>query len=167
MNKKLIWIIVILFVIIAVPLGLYYFSKNSSKPAPTASEEDPMNNAQVSPEVDGALTKTYAGTLPCADCSGIETTLSLTQIDENTVEGRYTMSQKFLEREDDAFVTTGDWTTQRGDGQNPDATVIALNPEDSETIEFYLQVDPQHLEKLDSEGNELDSEMNYTLTLQE
>lgn len=44
---------------------------------------------------------TYAGTLPCADCEGIRTTLTLTQA------GSYTLTETYQGKDGKPFVTRG------------------------------------------------------------
>lgn len=160
MNNKL-WLIVgIIAVLIIVPVVLFVFNKNKE-----AREAYSSENEQEKAENDKVITKTYTGTFPCADCTGVETSLSLSQKNENTLEGTFTMAQQYLGRENDILMASGNWTTQRGNVTNPDATIITLNPEDEEKAELYLQVDAIHLEKLDKEGNKMTPAGSYILTL--
>lgn len=164
MDKKVFWIILIVAVIIIIPLSLYYFSSHSSLFSKNSSPT-PTPVSQTSP-ADNSLTKAYSGILPCADCGGIQTALFLTPKDANSSEGTFSKSEMYIGSSVNPNVIKGDWTTERGDASNSDATIIVLSPSDPEKVERYLQVDAKHLEKLDKNGNRNPSGVNYTLTLQ-
>ena len=91
----------------------------------------------------------YAGDLPCADCPGIRTELTLTRKAKGWAEGSYSLSETYLER-GGPKVITGDWTTLRGDAVDPDASVYQLNPDDTERQRNFLRVgDDLELKALD------------------
>lgn len=162
MSGRFTLIVGIIAVIIIVPAVLFVINKNNNK-VPVYSAQEEIAKFKN----DKTITKTYFGTFPCADCTGIDTNLSLTQADVNASEGTFTLSQRYLGKDSDAVIVSGNWTTQRGDANDPDATVITLNPDDPEKIEFYLQVDPTHLEKLDKEENKMTPVGAYAMTLLE
>jgi copper homeostasis protein (lipoprotein) len=109
----------------------------------------------------------YKGTLPCADCSGLNTTLRLyarglhdttyayfvrTQIYEGAPHGDVTLSDR------------GEWGVERGDSDDPDATVYRLNANQAERAEYLLvQDDGASLLQLDREAKKIDSKLNFTL----
>lgn len=91
----------------------------------------------------------YAGDLPCADCPGIRTELVLTRKAKGWAEGTYRLTETYLER-GGPKVTTGDWTTLRGDAVDEDASVYQLNPDDTEKQRNFLRVgDDLELKALD------------------
>jgi hypothetical protein len=93
----------------------------------------------------------YAGDLPCADCPGVRTELTLTRKAKGWAEGRYSLSETYLER-GGPRVTTGDWTTLRGDAVDPDASVYQLDPDHPETQRNFLRVgDDVELKALDKD----------------
>jgi uncharacterized lipoprotein NlpE involved in copper resistance len=110
----------------------------------------------------------YEGTLPCADCEGINTTLTLFQ---NTLKKQYTfiLQEKYLgQGNDKTFETTGKWSALKGTQQDPNAIVYQLSvqnddPEDSDVIN-YLVVDKNTVKLIDDEMNEFESKLNYTLS---
>ncbi|MFI5135870.1 MAG: copper resistance protein NlpE [Chitinophagales bacterium] len=111
-------------------------------------------------------TETYYGTLPCADCSGIQTSLALTH-KEFYAEGTFQFSQKYLgrkENEQTEFSKSGDWTTDRGDDKDPDATVVELFNVNDSTSLYFLRVG-NDLKMLDQNMREIKSKLNYTLKL--
>lgn len=71
----------------------------------------------------------FKGTLPCADCQGVETSLTLIKKDEGTAEGTYVLIETFLGKSPDPVVAEGNWTTLRGSAADPDDTVFELNPD--------------------------------------
>jgi hypothetical protein len=91
----------------------------------------------------------FAGDLPCADCPGIRTELTLTRKGAGWAEGTYSLSETYLER-GGPRVTTGDWTTLRGDAADEDATVYELEPDHPERSRHFLRVgDDAALKALD------------------
>lgn len=94
---------------------------------------------------------TYKGTLPCADCSGIETTITIDK------DGNYTRTMKYLGK--------GDGTEYKETGKfkwNDNGSVITL--EGTEGSNLY-QVGENRLFHLDREGNRVTGDLaeNYVL----
>lgn len=114
------------------------------------------------------LVTVYEGILPCADCEGIKTTLTLFQ---NNLKKQYTymLQEKYLGQDNDkTFETTGNWSALKGTQQDPNAIVFQLSiqnddPEDSDVIN-YLVVDKNTIKLIDEEMNEFESKLNYTLS---
>ena len=50
------------------------------------------------------LSGTYEGTLPCADCPGLQTLITFNS------DGTFYMEETFLERDDKPTITNGKWT---------------------------------------------------------
>jgi len=104
---------------------------------------------------------TWQGTTPCADCSGIITTLTLYQkAPNNFIDAVYRMHLKYIDR--GSFTNYGSWTVLRGMPGNADATVYQLNP-DKSGKEYYLRVDDNTLQQLDGDMKPIDSKLNFTL----
>ncbi|MFC0186454.1 copper homeostasis protein (lipoprotein) [Pseudarcicella hirudinis] len=104
----------------------------------------------------------YKGILPCADCSGLETTLKISE------DGQYfELSELYQGKGDQAFVETGNVNTERGFGKDEDATLYILNWDKAETEQRYfvrLSKKPGQLTMLDRSKNLIDSKFNYALT---
>ncbi len=100
-------------------------------------------------------TGTYSGTLPCADCSGIKTSLSL-----NT-DGNYSMNQTYLGKGDaQAKESKGQWTPSE------DGTRIELDfNKPSERVTFR-QAEGKTIKMMGRDGQEISSKLNYSLTKQ-
>jgi copper homeostasis protein (lipoprotein) len=88
--------------------------------------------AGCKPAPEPLLVGAFEGDLPCADCPGLATRLTLVRRDSGWAEGRYVMVQVYRERAVPPLVTTGEWTTLRGDADGPDATVYQLDPDKPE-----------------------------------
>lgn len=140
------------------------------KPAPKAPI--PVTTVPASQVIAGAVAAPgeepmvlrYAGDLPCADCPGIRTELTLTRKAKGWAEGSYSLSETYLER-GGPRVTTGDWTTLRGDAADPDATVYQLNPDDTEEQRNFLRVgDDRELKALDRDMKRWGGKVPDTLT---
>lgn len=93
---------------------------------------------------------TYSGILPCADCEGIETLISLNE--DNT----FRFSQKYLGKENKPFITSGTFTWAK------DGNSIVLSMGDNSRA---LQVGENQLFWLDNNGNRIDGDlaMHYRL----
>ena len=115
----------------------------------TQSEVVDHHNSQNSLDWEG----TYTGTLPCADCEGILTTLQLNN--DNT----FKKSTDYLGEQDGKFETTGTFTW------SSDGNKIILVSQDGK--EMY-QVREGNLLMLDQEGQEVTGSLasHYILTKQ-
>ena len=120
---------------------------------------------------DTASVIVYDDTLPCADCEGIKTRLTLYQ---NKSKNRYTYSLQEVylgQGSDKTFETKGIWSALKGTPQDPKAIVYQLDvqnddPEDGDVIN-YLVVDKNTIKLIDDEMNEFESKSSYTLTRKE
>lgn len=106
---------------------------------------------------------TFRGTTICADCPGIDTTLTLTQDTSYSAEGTYELSMVYLGKDVEPYVSSGVWTTERGTPADPDATVYALYEGDSDEAQRFLRVDVDTIRMLDGEGNVLPETLPSTL----
>jgi hypothetical protein len=109
----------------------------------------------------------YKGTLPCADCSGLDTVLRL------YAKGKFYTTYAFFIRTqtyrgaphgDVVLTDRGDWAVLRGDATDENATVYQLNPDDEEHSDsLLLQHNGNSLVQLDRNQKPIDSKMNLTL----
>ena len=104
---------------------------------------------------------TWQGTTPCADCSGIITTLTLyVKAPNDYTDAVYRLQLKYIDR--GSFTKYGEWTILRGRPGDPDATVYQLDP-DKQGKQYYLRVDDDTLQQLDGDMKPIDSKLNFTL----
>jgi uncharacterized lipoprotein NlpE involved in copper resistance len=96
---------------------------------------------------------TYQGILPCADCEGIQTEVTLR--DNNT----YTIKRIYIGKDETVFEETGDlrWTE---DG----STVVLTNTNDGNATLF--KVGENHLKQLDLKGRAIEGELAEKYILQ-
>jgi len=80
----------------------------------------------------------FGGMLPCAGCPGIATELTLTRGGVGYAEGTYRLEETYLGR--GPQVTTGEWTTLRGDAADPDAAVYELDPDHPERARHFKRL---------------------------
>jgi copper homeostasis protein (lipoprotein) len=109
------------------------------------------------------LVGVFAGTLPCADCPGIATELTLVRKGPGWAEGRYLMRMTYLERSVDPLVQTGEWTTLRGDAADPDAVVYELDPDRPERARHFVKRGETAVQALDRELKPWPSSLPSTL----
>ncbi|GAA5646071.1 copper resistance protein NlpE [Vibrio proteolyticus] len=108
---------------------------------------DSAHNAQNSLDWNG----TYSGILPCADCEGLETNLTL-----NT-DGSYSLDQTYLGKGEEKYHSEGSFSWDNS------GSVITLSDE-AEPNQYFVA--ENELMKLDSNGQHITGELadQYNLT---
>ena len=107
----------------------------------------------------------YVGTLPCADCSGVRTELTLfAQGATASGTASYWLKETYLGKppKDATFESGGSWTSQPGDA-DPKAIVYRLTEARSRENRFFLKVSDDELRMLDRSGRPIESRLDYTL----
>lgn len=122
--------------------------KNQPTPAPEKQvQKVDVHNAKNSLDIIG----TYKGILPCADCEGIETMITLNS-DET-----YDMKTKYLGKGKKVFDELGDYTWKE------DGNTLVLEGIDSEPVQYFIS--ENKLIRLDENGNKIEGNLakNYEL----
>jgi len=101
----------------------------------------------------GTLPATFSGTLPCADCPGIDVHLNL------LADSVYFLRETYQDRDNGAFDDIGRYLLSSYHGQ------ITLHGGREAPMRFALS-SPDTLTLLDQDGAHIDSELNYTLSRQ-
>ncbi|WLF85004.1 copper resistance protein NlpE [Moraxella sp. ZY210820] len=122
--------------------------ETTSTTAPATQPSTPATPAETTPAYVG----TYNGTLPCADCSGIDTTVEL------KADGTYVLTEKYTHKDQEKVdVKQGKATF--------DATTSTITLESNDpltTAKFVIEGDV--ISKLDADGKKATTkEMNYDL----
>lgn len=136
-------------------------SEDVAQPAPT--------NASVVKNDSLGVANVYEGVLPCADCSGIETTLKIYAGDGTMETHKFELTSVYKGKEpENKFTQTGNYNFERGIGEDPDGTIYVLNWDKPETDHIYYgynSTKPEKLYLLDNKREIIESELNYSLTL--
>ena len=137
-------------------------------PQGTSAYSVRVHIASGAPRVGTAiLFGVYKGTLPCADCSGLDTVLRLYAKGKfDTTYAFYVRTQTYrgVSHGDVVLTDRGDWAVLRGDATDENATVYQLNPDDEQHSEsLLLQDNGNALVQLDREQKPIDTKMNLTL----
>lgn len=103
----------------------------------TTTVTDPAHSSQNALDWEGS----YVGTFPCADCSGIKTTVTLHK------DGNYTMQETYLGKENATFRSKGTFTWNRA------GNTISLSGIVGSPNQFF--VGENKLFKLDGDGNKV------------
>ena len=119
--------------------------------APVAAVESGTGTTMAQPGVQPAdtaadaraLTGTYSGTLPCADCPGIDETLVL------TADGGFVLTDTYRERPGNANVVQGSWSLEEGGRR------IRLDPGSKDATDKFYEVDGDGVRVLDGDGKRL------------
>lgn len=95
----------------------------------------------------------FGGTLPCASCPGIDTTLQL------DADGSYTLTEVYQEQEDGAFQSEGTWTAEADDMR------IRLDPASkADEDRLYAIESDDRLVQLGADGEPAAHPDDYALT---
>jgi len=108
---------------------------------------------------------TFAGVLPCADCSGILTELRLYAEQPSGRAAHYELTETYLgSRDGDLSIgTTGRWTTLRGSASDKDATVIQIDLGRIDALRNFLRTGDDELRLLDRNRREVISPSRRSL----
>jgi copper homeostasis protein (lipoprotein) len=110
----------------------------------------------------------YGGTLPCADCAGIHTELTLVHDPATGAPRSYQLSETYLgsmSREDKPVVTSGTFTVTQGVPGDAVAPVIRLDGGGlMDREKAFERLSALEVRLLDQAGARIASNLNYTLT---
>lgn len=137
-------------IVLALMTGFMGFSAcDSQRAASGTTKVDRGDNQAIhigdNSEVSVDWAGTYVGVLPCADCPGIRTVVSLTQ------EGKYTLMTRYLERGDEVYIDEGTFAW------DPTGSRITLSGKDNDNRQFL--VGENRLFHLDGDGNRITGEI--------
>lgn len=138
-------IIILLLISIVILLGILYLK----------TQYQPMNQEPQQ------LATTYAGTLPCADCSGLHETVTLIK-SSFPQKGVYVEHDLYEGKMTTPIVTEGSWTITKGTPDNPNAYVLQLYPKDGSGVTNYL-MEKAKITLLDQNKRKIDSPFNESL----
>ena len=99
-----------------------------------------------------AFAGTFSGTVPCADCPGIDTRLEI------RADGTFRLSETYQDRDGTAD-TAGTWTID-ADGKR-----LQLDPDSKDGADRWFEiVSKDEIRQLDTEGKPIESTLNYSLS---
>lgn len=134
-------IFVFVFLLVGFLLGLFVYRQVSlhTKPSPPS------------------ILATYVGKLPCADCSGIDTTITLlsdhTYQESDVYEGKNT-----------TFSQNGYWMVVKGIPSNQTVSTYQLAPYGQSNNVFYEIISETKIQQLDQNRNVISSPFSLVLT---
>jgi hypothetical protein len=133
-------------------------------PAPPSAGAPATGPAAEAPP-GGSFVGRWRGTLPCADCPGIDTELEL-YAGAGGISGPFHLVETYAGRPADRnrVETKGEWLAQRGSERDPEATVYRFEPAGGGAARFFLAVEDD-LEALDGQARPLTSRGNLRLRL--
>ncbi len=119
----------------------------ADEPAP-ADDADPPSEAPFDTK---GFAGVFSGTLPCADCPGIDTEITLNR------DGTYTLHQVYRDR-GGSFDSDGTWTAEEN------GTRVRLDPNSkSEDDRLFAVVSHDQVDQLDLEGKPLETQAPHSL----
>ena len=112
-----------------------------------------------------ALIGVYCGMLPCADCQGIDTTLTLyAKSPQEFVNTSYLLQQTYRGTRDGdrTFAERGTWKLLKASAADPNATILQLRSDRGE-IQNFVRISNDELKLLDRERRDIASPFNLSL----
>ncbi len=142
MKKQLIWLFAAVFMMTIVSCG----SSETETDEPTTIGAAPdLEGAEGTASVSLDWAGTYEGVVPCADCSGIQTTLVL------SADKSYNLTVSYLGKGDGKPTSVhGGWSWKTGN-------IVMLNGENFGPDQFF--VSEGYVEQLDLEGNKITGDL--------
>lgn len=128
----------------------------ATEPAADEHPTDVLREVDNAPAPEGldvrAFAGSFEGTLPCADCPGIDSTLEL------KADGSYALHDAYRESDGATNDVTGTWTVEEAGKR------IRLDPNSKEAQDrLYEVVSNDELRMLDIDGNPIESGLDYSL----
>jgi hypothetical protein len=108
----------------------------------------------------------FTGTVPCADCSGIRTDITLvTSNPARSSDGTFSLVEHYLGTRtgDRAFRRHGRWITVKGAKNLPDAIVFQLTADDGGRVVQLRRLDANTVRLLAEDGTDRPVDAGYTL----
>ena len=143
-------------------------SESGSKPTAAAEKPARAKKEELPPPTPrnpaAALNVSYRGTLPCADCSGIDATYRF-MANPGEPGGTYHATWVYQGKpEGDARVEKdGTWSEVHGHGRNADAIIYQTDPDKPYDSSYFLVLSDDRVEMLDRDRKRIRSRLNYTL----
>lgn len=126
-----------------------------------------LAGCQTTPENPTASKTVYSGVLPCADCSGIRTTLTLYR-DQDNKPSRYELRQQYLNGSQPKASHTdrGNWIATTTDMDGRQYPLYVLDPKSPDSQQRFVRNAKNAVEMLNAKGEHIQSGLNYTLIQQ-
>ena len=129
-----------------------------------------LGGCSQQPEVSSApqvmsVAESWQGVLPCADCEGIDTELTLVSSGMTGFASTYTLKQRYLVngREQDVQTRSGDWVVKRGNQVDPQAVIYRLDPESDDSCMSFQVIGNDRLRQLNCNGQPINTTHNIEL----
>lgn len=149
-NRRIIILLMIAVGLFIAFIGLKAYKRPGPPPAPAFSQPSPIESRN--------LTGVYKGTLPCADCPGIDETLIIAGTKPDT--GTFILEDIYQEKSVEPFQSQGSWELVSDN-------IIKIIPTGKNSSASYFEIQLNgDLLMLDSNMQKIDSPFNQTLTKQ-
>ncbi len=124
----------------------------TSRPVPPTRGQGPVASPANNDFDRASFAGTFTGTLPCADCPGIDETLQL------DADGRFELTDVYRARPDSTHVVHGTWSLQAERAQ------LRLDPDNQRDVDRVFAIDQEGtLAPLGMDGTRIHSPVDLTL----
>ncbi|WP_374601364.1 copper resistance protein NlpE N-terminal domain-containing protein [Arenimonas sp.] len=143
---------------LALMLALAGCSADRDEPVP--ADDGPAPATGLAPSAGEVFVRSWQGVLPCSDCAGIQTRLTLRRDDGG--EQHFELEETYLGAgPDSVFMVEGSWRQAAQRGDDGPATVFRIDPEGVDH-RYRLQPDGS-LELLGADGESRPDAIGYRL----
>ncbi len=130
-------ILIVLLVILGIGIWFYWRDQQSKEMTLSSSEEVNGQLAAAKKEKVPEVAGVWRGVLPCADCSGIDTELTIFQEQTSKLPLTYTLVSTYQDSALEPQTETGSWTLIQGMPEDPQAPIIMLGVDKTLEEESY------------------------------
>jgi uncharacterized lipoprotein NlpE involved in copper resistance len=134
-------------IVFVLSVACLFFVLNACLSKSGSSSQQTQATTEVNSKTGLDREGTYSGIIPCADCTGIETKISLKG------NNAYQISWKYLEKDDEVYVNEGTFVW------NPTDSIITLGNMDADKYPTMYKVGENYLLQLDLNGDVITGEM--------
>lgn len=120
------------------------------------SQPQPTLEPVISPTAtETQFSVAYKGTLPCADCPGLDTEIILKKANADSLDGTYIQKETYLERDVNPIITEGTWKTIFSSYKGKQEIILEFNHGSPDNVSYFLKVDDNELKMLDKNKDEI------------
>lgn len=153
-------------------VGIFLTGCEKKEAPPKPAIEETQGTTQVTiPASDAVMVqeKIYEGVLPCADCSGIKTRVKMMGKEGDATANLFELTRTYLGKEPNNInITSGNYVIKQGMEGDSTATLYIFNPNKSKDEQEYFAIysnDPGTMYQLDRDMKKIESDLNYSLKL--
>lgn len=128
------------------------------------TQNQPLNNTAATTPQQPVTYESgpFKGTLPCSDCDGISTVITLYFNEDTKSPVKYFMTETYLGKTS-PLSSQGTFKVVEGSSIDPKAVIYQTDPDTPEMSRYFLKVGDDELKLVNSDGSPFKGKQNYSL----